>query len=187
LRAFAPSGQSLARVIRDLTRSPASASRCLARRLQRLATPVPRERCPSPQAHARLPDKRSYGRAFSGGTIPKLGVFDGLARLILACPPSAGAPKAPFGFLSDGAFRSYYVLVARLWSGMPDLTSADPSDLAATLAFALRYSGRKRVHNADGGDLSPSARSTTSERAGFVVMKRPALGGGAALARGFEG
>ena len=35
---------------------------------------------------------------------------------------------------------------------MPDadkLTPADPSDLAAALAFALRYQGRKRVHNAD--------------------------------------
>ena len=26
---------------------------------------------------------------------------------------------------------------------------SDPSDLAAALAFALRYLGRKRVHNAD--------------------------------------
>ena len=36
---------------------------------------------------------------------------------------------------------------------MPDasepLTAADPADLAAALAFALRYQGRKRVHNAD--------------------------------------
>jgi hypothetical protein len=37
-------------------------------------------------------------------------------------------------------------------AGMPDankLTPADPADLAAALAFALRYQGRKRVHNAD--------------------------------------
>jgi hypothetical protein len=34
---------------------------------------------------------------------------------------------------------------------MPDdkLTPADPTDLAAALAFALRHSGRKRTHNAD--------------------------------------
>ncbi len=36
---------------------------------------------------------------------------------------------------------------------MPDaadkLLPAHPSDLAAALAFALRYQGRKRVHNAD--------------------------------------
>jgi hypothetical protein len=29
------------------------------------------------------------------------------------------------------------------------LTPADPSDLANALAFALRFHGRKRVHNAD--------------------------------------
>ena len=36
---------------------------------------------------------------------------------------------------------------------MPDadekLTPADPADLAEAIAFALRYSGRKRVHQAD--------------------------------------
>jgi hypothetical protein len=35
---------------------------------------------------------------------------------------------------------------------MPDaekLTPADPEDLACALAFALRFRGRKRVHNAD--------------------------------------
>jgi hypothetical protein len=36
---------------------------------------------------------------------------------------------------------------------MPDadekLTPADPADLADAIAFALRYSGRKRVHQAD--------------------------------------
>jgi len=36
---------------------------------------------------------------------------------------------------------------------MPDadakLTPADPSDLADVIAFALRYSGRNRVHQAD--------------------------------------
>jgi hypothetical protein len=37
-------------------------------------------------------------------------------------------------------------------SDTPDadkLTPADPSDLAQALAFALRFQGRKRVHNAD--------------------------------------
>jgi len=35
---------------------------------------------------------------------------------------------------------------------MPDsekLTPADPEDLAASLAFALRFEGRKRKHDAD--------------------------------------
>jgi len=30
-----------------------------------------------------------------------------------------------------------------------ELTPANPDDLAAALAFALRFQGRKRVHNAD--------------------------------------
>jgi hypothetical protein len=29
------------------------------------------------------------------------------------------------------------------------LTRADPADLASALAFALRFAGRKRVHNVD--------------------------------------
>ena len=76
---------------------------------------------------------------------------------------------------------------------MPDaadkLTPADPSDLAAALAFALRYQGRKRVHNADEIMAEIVARRLLAhlERAGFVVMKRPAEIGGAALGRGYEG
>ena len=38
---------------------------------------------------------------------------------------------------------------------MPDtdekLTPADPKDLVQAIAFALRYSGRKRAHDADEG------------------------------------
>ena len=74
---------------------------------------------------------------------------------------------------------------------MPDadkLTPADPSDLAAALAFALRYQGRKRVHNADEIMAEIVAKRLVDhlERAGFVVMKRPADIGAAALGRGFE-
>ena len=71
----------------------------------------------------------------------------------------------------------------------PDtLTPADPSDLAAALAFALRYQGRKRVHNADEIMAEIVARRLVEhlESAGFVIMKRPAEVGGAALGRGFE-
>ena len=69
------------------------------------------------------------------------------------------------------------------------LTPADPSDLAAALAFALRYQGRKRVHNADEIMAEIVAKRLVEhlERAGFVVMKRPAEIGAAALGRGFEG
>ncbi len=74
---------------------------------------------------------------------------------------------------------------------MPDadkLTPADPSDLAAALAFALRYQGRKRVHNADEimAEIVAKRLADHLERAGFVVMKRPADIGTAALGRGFE-
>ena len=77
---------------------------------------------------------------------------------------------------------------------MPDaperLTPADPNDLADTLAFALRYSGRKRVHNADlfMADLVAKRLVRHLDRAGFVVMRRSHDPfGGAALGRGFEG
>lgn len=74
---------------------------------------------------------------------------------------------------------------------MPDaekLTPASPEDLADALAFALRFEGRKRVHNADESMSEIVARRLVRhlERAGFVVMKRPPAVGGAALARGFR-
>ena len=75
-------------------------------------------------------------------------------------------------------------------TGPPDkLTPADPRDLANALAFALRYQGRKRAHNADEIMAEIVAKRLVEhlERAGFVVMKRPSDVGGAALGRGFEG
>jgi hypothetical protein len=68
------------------------------------------------------------------------------------------------------------------------LTPADPSDLADALAYALRFQGRKRVHNADEIMAEIVAKRLVEhlERAGFVVMKRPADVGAAALGRGFE-
>lgn len=75
---------------------------------------------------------------------------------------------------------------------MPDtsqrLTPASPEDLADALAFALRFEGRKRVHNGDELMSAIVARRLVEhlERCGFVLMKRPPIGGGAALGRGFE-
>ena len=37
----------------------------------------------------------------------------------------------------------------RVADTVPKLTPADPRELADALAFALRFQGRKRVHNAD--------------------------------------
>jgi hypothetical protein len=76
---------------------------------------------------------------------------------------------------------------------MPDdrdaLSPATAEDVADALAFALRFQGRKRVHNAD--ELMSAIVATRLvehlERSGFVVMKRPPIGGGAALGRGHEG
>jgi hypothetical protein len=76
---------------------------------------------------------------------------------------------------------------------MPDapdkLTPADPQDLADAVAFALRFEGRKRVHTADEYMAAIAAERVVRhlERAGFVILKRPAIGGGAALGRGHDG
>jgi len=70
-----------------------------------------------------------------------------------------------------------------------NLTPADPTDLAAALAFALRLQGRKRVHNADEIMAEIVARRMVEHlgRSGFVVMKKPPIGGAAGLGRGHEG
>ncbi len=66
------------------------------------------------------------------------------------------------------------------------LTLASPDDLASALAFALRFHGRKRSHSADQIMAEIVAKRLVEhlERAGFVVMKRPPIAGGAALGRG---
>jgi hypothetical protein len=72
---------------------------------------------------------------------------------------------------------------------MPDpdekLTPADPDDLAAGLAFALKFEGRKRWHDADAfmADIVAKRLVRYLER----VMKRPRLGGHSAIGRGFKG
>lgn len=69
------------------------------------------------------------------------------------------------------------------------LTPATPDDLASALAFALRFHGRKRTHGADDimAEIVAHRLVEHLERAGFVVMKKPPSGGGAAMGRGFEG
>ena len=74
---------------------------------------------------------------------------------------------------------------------MPDadkLTRADPSDIAAALAFALRFHGRKRIHNADEimSEIVAKRLVEHLEESGFVVMKKPPLGGHSALGRGHD-
>jgi hypothetical protein len=73
---------------------------------------------------------------------------------------------------------------------MPDsrdqLTPADPKDLADTLAFALRFQGRKRVHDADVfmSEIVAKRLVRHLEQSGFVVMKKPPAAGAAVLGRG---
>jgi hypothetical protein len=79
----------------------------------------------------------------------------------------------------------------RYRSSMPDaddkLTPADPRDLAEAIAFALRYRGRKHVRQADEYMASIAAERIVEYLigAGFVVMKKPPLGGHSAVGRGF--
>jgi hypothetical protein len=75
---------------------------------------------------------------------------------------------------------------------MPDdekLTPADPDDLAAALAFALKFEGCKRWHDADAfmADIVAKRLVRYLERARFVVMKRPLLGVHSGIGQGFEG
>jgi len=79
-----------------------------------------------------------------------------------------------------------------LCSGMPepvDLTPATPDDLAEALAFALRYSGRKRVR--DSGEIMARIVAGAARGAlgavGICHHEATARHGGAALGRGHRG
>ena len=56
-------------------------------------------------------------------------------------------------------------------------------------AFALRYRGCKRTHDAGEMMAAIVAKRLVEhiERSGFVVMKKPPIGGGAAIGRGHDG
>jgi hypothetical protein len=55
------------------------------------------------------------------------------------------------------------------------LRPATPDEIAETLSFALRYDGRRRVHDADDVMARITAERLVQhlERSGFVLMKRP--------------
>ena len=67
-----------------------------------------------------------------------------------------------------------------------NLTPAQHDDLADALAFALRFDGKRRKHDAAETMAAIVARRLVEhlERCGFVVMRRPPTLGGAALGRG---
>jgi len=61
------------------------------------------------------------------------------------------------------------------------LLPAQSTEIVDAIAFALRYSGRKRVHDSSEIMAGIVARRLAEhlERSGFVVMKRPPLDGSA--------
>ena len=66
---------------------------------------------------------------------------------------------------------------------METLSPAAPREVAETIAFALRYSGRKRVHDSSEMMAAIVAKRLVEHlaRSGFVVMKRPPISGAAAI------
>ncbi len=56
------------------------------------------------------------------------------------------------------------------------LRPASPEEITHALSFALRYDGRKRVHDADDvmGRITAERLVQHLQASGFVVMKRPA-------------
>jgi hypothetical protein len=98
-----------------------------------------------------------------------------------AYPQSALPPRF---LLARGFFVLDLFSFVRYRPAMPDpderLTPADPSDIADSIAFALQFSGRKRVHDSDTYMAAIVANRIVRhlERAGFVVMKRPPAPGG---------
>jgi hypothetical protein len=66
-----------------------------------------------------------------------------------------------------------------------NLTFATPEETAYAIAFALRYSGRKRVHDSAEMMATIVAKRLVEhlQRSGFVVMKRPPIGGSAAISQ----
>jgi hypothetical protein len=70
-----------------------------------------------------------------------------------------------------------------------NLSPDDPYDLADSIAFALKFEGRKQKHDADEYMAKIAAEPVVRhrERARYVVMKRPPLGGHSGIGRGFEG
>jgi hypothetical protein len=65
------------------------------------------------------------------------------------------------------------------------LTPATPNDLADTLSFALRFEGRKSQHDSDklNADIVAKRLVRYLDKAGYVVMKKPPLGGHDQVAR----
>jgi hypothetical protein len=124
---------------------------------------------------------------------------------VMACPAGArvnkasagGVPKPHFSPTSvsyrDGGWE--FVLASflplsygpRMTEPDPKLTLADPDDLSNSLSFALRFEGKRRYNDSDrfAADIIAARSVRHLDRSGYVVMKKPPLGGHSQLARGF--
>ncbi len=69
-----------------------------------------------------------------------------------------------------------------------DLKPVSHEDVAEALAFALRSSGRKRVHDSAEIMAAIVAKRLVEhlDRCGFVLMRKPPELNGAQLGRGYE-
>jgi hypothetical protein len=74
---------------------------------------------------------------------------------------------------------------------MPDdpakLRPADPEDVRQSLAYALRFDGRRsRFRQADGlmAEITADHLAKHLERCGYVIMRKPPAGDFAGIARG---
>jgi hypothetical protein len=67
------------------------------------------------------------------------------------------------------------------------LRPADPDDLRQALAYALRFNGRRaRFRQADGlmAEITADHLAKHLERCGYVIMRKPAIGDFAGIAKG---
>jgi hypothetical protein len=157
--------------------------------------PVDAKQIGKDPAYARFCNRfRAVIRAADGGSDPmgqtRLHIFE-CERLCLIAPcaercaePMHGirqtklAVQGRFGVVLDSFSRLRYRPACLT---LAKLTPADPCDLAEAIAFALRYRGRRRVHQADEYMARIAAERIVShlEAARFVVMRRPPIGGSA--------
>ena len=91
------------------------------------------------------------------------------------------------GFFCANIVCSFFVLLLGLLypnaRTHQKLTPATASDIAESVAFALLFSGKKRVHDSDRMTASIAAQRIVRhlERCGYVLMKRHPIEGSAPL------
>jgi len=87
-------------------------------------------------------------------------------------------PTARPGHQSMFLLRSLTIPYRPAMPDTPNLRPATRDEITQSLCFALRFNGRKRVHDADEMMARITAERPVEylERAGYVVMCKPPLG-----------